>query len=215
MGDRSAEGAAADATTAGGVVFETIGQSAERCGHYCWVERRLFELTGRWSTRPGEPDGPEIRVLFSEWSAGHAGLAEQWRARLPVRAGVEAAALVVPPTGPLADVVDRLDRSAGPALQLAGLATVVLPRLQAAYAEHQAHASPVNQGPIRAVLEAATRSTARESERGRALLQGGLQSGLHDKAQGEGQVETWVEFCRELEQALGNAPCIFPAARAS
>ncbi|HWE67256.1 MAG TPA: hypothetical protein VG298_11500 [Acidimicrobiales bacterium] len=202
----------------GGVVFETISQSAERCGHYCWVERRLFELTGQWSTRPGEPgepDGPEIRVRFSEWSAGHAGLAERWRARLPVRAGVEAAALVVPPTASLADVLERLDRAAAPALQLAGLATVVLPRLQAAYAEHLAHASPINQGPIRAVLAAATRSTARESERGRALLPGGLQGGLQDKSQGEGQVETWAEFCRDLEQALGNASCISPAARAS
>ena len=54
-------------------LFRTIGELAERCGHYCWVESRLFELTGSWASRPaGAAGDPELRVFFSEMSAWHA-----------------------------------------------------------------------------------------------------------------------------------------------
>ena len=37
---------------AGATTFRSIGELAELCGHYCWVERRLFEVTGSRASRP-------------------------------------------------------------------------------------------------------------------------------------------------------------------
>jgi hypothetical protein len=92
--------------------FRTIEELAACCGHYCWLERSLFALAGDRASRPdadeGEPIAPEVRLALSELSARHALWATQWRDRLPVRAGVDAEALVTPPPGPLGAVVDLL-----------------------------------------------------------------------------------------------------------
>ena len=85
--------------------FRTIDELAQLCGRCGWVETRLFELTGQWASG----DGPaEWRLACSIESAQHAALASEWRARLPVRAGIDQEALFLPPPGPLAAEIEAL-----------------------------------------------------------------------------------------------------------
>jgi hypothetical protein len=158
--------------------FRSIGELAELCGRYCWIERRMFELTGSRASRPAsaasaasEAGDAEIRVVLSAMSAGHAFLAAQWRDRLPVRAGVDAEALIVPPPGRLPEALSLIEAEPRLALVLGGVATQVLPRLEDGYRQHLALASPVSEAPVRAVLEWAARSTAGEIRTARVLLQ--------------------------------------------
>ena len=65
-----------------------LSQAAELLGSYCFVERRLFELTGAWSV---EVDRPGVAVQLDRVSQQHAWHAELWAERLPVLAGVEPA----------------------------------------------------------------------------------------------------------------------------
>ena len=129
--------------------FRTIGELAERCGHYCWVEHRLFELAGAWA---GEDSQPAIRVFLSAFSRQHGLLATEWYERLPVRAGVDRAALVLPPPGGLEGVLDGLSAEPDLKARLAGLTGVVLPQLIATYDGHLAEASPVREGTVMALL---------------------------------------------------------------
>ena len=90
------------------VTWRTIDQLAERVGEYCWVEHRLFELTGR----PGPAGAGRRRRESGSCSArcrpAMAPSRCQWRDRLPVRAGVDVAALVVAPSRADADALDLL-----------------------------------------------------------------------------------------------------------
>jgi hypothetical protein len=208
----AAAGNADAGATAAAFRFRTIGELAERCGHYCWVEEALFALLGDRAcrgeaARNGRPVVPEVRVVLSEMAVRRAFLASQWRDRLPVRAGVDADALVVPPSGPLAGAVDLLAAEPDPHLVLAGVVGHLLPRVLEAYRAHLAEASPVSEAPIRPVLEGAIRTTASDIGDGRLLLQ-------RVAEQGEGAREL-AEFTRSLERALEGEKGVFPAARAS
>jgi hypothetical protein len=191
----------------------SIGAAATRCGHYCWLENRLFALTGsRASGAAGgaEPAGgadAELRVQLAEMSSHHGFLAAQWADRLPVRAGVDVAALVVPPPGPLAEALDQLEAEPDLLLVLAGLVDPILPRLAESYADHLAGSSPVRDGPVRAVLELAGARGAHEIRRARAVLA---------RVQGPGEGAIGVAECRAgLQRLLGAAAGILPAARPS
>jgi hypothetical protein len=191
--------------------FRTIGELAARCGHYCWLENRLFELAGKASVgRVEAGDGPsdaEVRVFLSEMAPRHASLAAQWRDRLPVRAGVEAGALVVPPDGELGPALDLLASEPDPVLVLRGLMEQILPRLLTSYADDRAHASAVSEAPVRAVLAWAGFYLAQEREEGAALL---LRA-----APGRGTAEKGGEFGAAIQQAFGHELGILPAAWAS
>jgi hypothetical protein len=180
--------------------WRTIGQLADLVGGWCWVEGRLFELTGAWAGDPGagaEPGtdpgaDPEIDVFFAAASRAHAGVAAQWRDRLPVRAGVEVDGLIVPPSGPEAASLSLLEAAQGPLARLAGLVLVVLPHLVRTYGLHLAAANPASEAPVMAVLGPARRNGSAEVRRGRFLLQrvGGA-DGLTPEA---------AELVRNLEQ---------------
>jgi hypothetical protein len=188
--------------------WRTIGQLAELVGDYCWVERRLFALTGEWASAP-EGDA-EIRLFFAAASRRHAELAERWCDRLPVRAGVERAALISPPSAPAAAALDRLQAEPGARGRLAGLVGVVLPRLVAAYGDHLSHASPVSEGPVLAVLGPARRTGSEEMESGLALL---------ERVPGPGG-STGIDAERaaitaDLERYFGDNTGVFPCVRPS
>jgi hypothetical protein len=180
-----------------------IEELARRVGAYCWAEHRLFELTGRWASGTGDP---EIRLFFSVASAHHAALAGQWRDRLPVRAGVDVAALVAAPDVGAAEASSLLDDQAAPLFQLGGLVNVVLPRLRSAYAAHLARATPVSEGPVMAVLSLIEWSDGVELARGRDLLADRLAKGRVEgdapDAEAEVEAENVAEFCRLLERRL-------------
>jgi hypothetical protein len=206
-----AEGAVPAAPRAGAATFRSIGELAELCGHSCWVERRIFELTGSRASRPGagEPEtgDPEVRVVLSEMSARHGFWAAQWRDRLPVRAGVDTEVLIVPPSGPAAEVLDLIDSEPRLALALGGLSLQFLPLLLDGYARDLAQASPVSEAPVRAVLEGAVRSTAREIRRAGHLLDRLVPGG--ERGGSEGNPAALVQ------RLLGSTADTFPGARAS
>jgi hypothetical protein len=110
----------ADGATPRPAVWRGIESLGETVGAYCWLERRVFELTGNWATGnwatgnwatgnlatgnlatgPAADGFPaELRVFFAAVSRRHGSLAERWAARLPARAGVDPSALVVEPPG--------------------------------------------------------------------------------------------------------------------
>jgi hypothetical protein len=148
--------------------WRTIGQLADRVGAYGWTEQRLFALMGQWAVGVGEA---EAAVYLATASRRHGVLAEAWRDRLPRRAGVDRAALIVEPPGPLGAVLDRLDREPEGLARLAGLTAVVLPRVLATYEEHRTTGSAVCEGSVLAVLDEARREGSVEVEAGVSLMQ--------------------------------------------
>ena len=129
--------AAAGADRRGGGIDEL----AELVGAYCWVEHRIFELTGclgdRAGGRRGTAAAAELRVWCAAASRRHGALAGRWAERLPVRAGVDPAELVRAPAGPLAGA---LERPGGRARRRSGrvgaLVETVLPWLGGVYGAH-------------------------------------------------------------------------------
>jgi hypothetical protein len=94
---------------------------------------------------------------------------------------------------------------------LGGLAGQFLPRLLDGYARHLALASPVSEGPVRAVLECAARSAKREMSRARSLVPGGSAGGDG----GGGRAGSGGDSGALVQRLLGKGADIFPAARAS
>jgi hypothetical protein len=188
------------------VAWRSIDQLAYLVGRYCWTEHRIFELAGAWATAPAA-DGlnaseAEVRVWCAAVSRRHGDLARRWAERLPVRAGVDAAALIAPP-GRLASAFDALGAVADPVCGAGVLAGPVLGSLDTAYAGHLETASAVSEGPVAEVLVAARRTLAAEQASGEALLRG---------MQGAG--EGGPPLCEEFERAFEEMS-ILPAVRPS
>jgi NAD+ synthetase len=196
-----------------------IHELAVLVGAYCWIEQRVFALTGEWAARRAtgargatdahESDGPddaELRVWCAASSRRHGALAARWAARLPVRAGVDPDALIAPPPG---RVAARLEELEGESDLQRGVATLVgglLPALAAIYDTHRRAASPVSEGPVLEVLVAAHRELLAETRGGGALI-GGFEAG----ADGPGGS---VNLRQTFEQLL-NQSGVFPAVRPS
>jgi hypothetical protein len=220
-----AEGQALPARIGGGTLFRTIDELAERCGNYCWLERRLFGLSGSRASDPPESESPdnespvnplggdpgtgrsEARVLLSEMSFRHGLLGAQWYERLPVRAALDADALIVPPPGPVPGALDLLETEPQLLLVLMGLAEEFLPRLQETYAEHLAQASPVSEAPVRAVLDCAIHLVRQEIQEVRLALV--------RVAPASWGAANATHLGGALKRVLEGGTGVFPAARAS
>ncbi len=181
--------------------WHPIGQLAERVGAYCWVERRLFTLMGGWAGgETGVAAGSAATVWLATASRRHGALAERWRDRLPVRAGVDRAELMVAPGGALGGVLERLAAEASGVDRVHGLVEVVLPRLLTTYEGHLASGTPVSEGPVLAVLEEARREGSVEVQVGQSLLKGLDCSG---------------DVSREIERMFGGVSGVLPGEWAS
>jgi hypothetical protein len=217
-----AEEAVPAAPSAGATAFRSIGELAELCGHYCWLERRLFEVTGSRASGPatdaaavggaavGDPAAAgvaEIRVLLSQMSARHGFFAAQWQDRLPVRAGVDAEALVTSPPGSAAEVLDLLESAPRLAEVLDGLALHFLPHLLDSYERDRAQASPVSEAPVRAVLEWAAVSLGAEIRDARLVLERRERAASGEVSGGD--------LGARVQRLLGGPDHTFPGARAS
>ena len=184
-----------------------IDDLAALVGAYCWLEHRLFELTGCWATEPRDRDGSdahlaECRVWCAASSRRHGALAGRWAEHLPVRAGVDPAALVTAPEGPLAPALEEL----GTNWAIGGfclLVQSVLPWLDGVYAAHLDQASPVSEAPVVEVLVEARRAAAVETRGGQSLLQ-----------RLPGAVQPSRQLLHTFERALGGAG-VLPAVRPS
>ncbi len=184
-----------------------IDELAGLVGAYCWVENRVFQLSGTWATAPGRAGGdgldPALRVFCAGLSRRHGELAVRWAERLPLRAGVDRAALVGPPAGPLAGAFEDLATVPDTRVAVAALADTVLPRLLGVYGAHLASATPVSEGPVLEVLVGAHRDVAGEISRGGALLRASAEGLTRDGA-----------LDAEIERAFDQTS-VFPAVPAS
>ncbi len=184
-----------------------IDELAGLIGAYCWVENRIFGLSGVWAT--GTADGlwsglePAQRVWCAGVSRRHGLLAARWAERLPVRAGVDRGALVTAPTGPLAGAFDALDGASDPRTGVAVLVETLLPRLQGVYGAHRQTASPVSEASVLEVLTGAHQDLAAEISGGRALLE-----------ESPERLTSEAAFGRQIEQAFDETD-VFPAVHAS
>lgn len=166
----------AEAADGDGVAWRTIDDLAGLVGAYCWVEHRLFEVTGVWASVPeaggSSPDATDggLRVWCAATAQRHGALAGRWAERLPVRAGVDAAALVAAPAG-LAEALDELGATKELATGVATLVETVLPWVRGVYGSHLAAASPVSEASVMEVLVEARRGGRAEIRGGRSLLE--------------------------------------------
>ncbi len=172
MGDG---GVVADAAAPSLPVWRGIVALGEAVGRYCWLERRLFELTGGWATATGDgAASAEARVFLAAASRRHGSLAERWAARLPVRAGIDPSALILEPPDLPGEVADQLSDPAGASGardHLGALVEVLLPWVAGQYETDLAAASPVCEGPVMEVLVAARRAAVGEIRGGLRLLE--------------------------------------------
>jgi hypothetical protein len=190
-----------------GVAWRTIDELASLVGAYCWFERRLFELTGRWATEPGPADEgeAELRVWCAALSRRRGDLATRWAERLPVRAGVDVAALVGAPEGPegLAQALDELAATKERDEGVGALVETVLPWVGGVYSSHLAAASPVREASVMEVLVEARRVGSAEIRGGQSLLRRLPEVGKPSRHLG-------TTFKRAFER-----PSVFPAVRPS
>jgi hypothetical protein len=174
----------------GAIAWRTIDELAGLVGVYCWVEQRIFEMTGVWATgaeATGE-DVAELRVWSAATSRRHGTLAGRWAEHLPVRAGIEPSALVEAPAEPqgLAEALEELSATKELALGVSALSETVLPWVAGVYGSHLASATPVSEASVMEVLVEARREGSAEIQGGRALLgrlaEGGKPSGHRGEA---------------------------------
>ncbi len=197
----------AEAAPGAAPAWRGIDELAELVGAYCWVEHRIFELTGAWAT--ATVDGgdtavaAELRVWCAAASRRHGALATRWAERLPVRAGIDPAELVRAPAGPLPGALDTLAAGPDGLLRAGALVATVLPRVGGVYEAHLRTGSPVSEGSVLEVLVEARRELAGEIRGGRALLEGLAEA----SGQGRG-------LGAEIERAF-DATRVFPAVRPS
>jgi hypothetical protein len=192
--------------------FRSIDELAALVGGYCWVEGRLFEMTGTWAGGGG--GRPGITVCCHEQSSLHGDNAARWRERLPVRAGVDAAALVVAPPG-WGAVLGALADQPEPYLAFSGLVDVALPRLRSGYRDHLAGAAAVREAPVIAVLRLAGAGLEHAIALGNASLATVSQAGLQGDGPDGELTRKRAEFGRDLQRLFEDGFRIFPAARAS
>ena len=136
-------------------------------GVYCWVEQRIFELTGGWADRAGRrrdrPGGrPELEGLLgrglqaarlrspaagpSGCRCGRAWTPARWWRRRPAPWRARSTTLASEPA---------------PAARAGALVGAVLPLLAHGLRAHLRTASPVSEGPVMEVLVEARRESAR------------------------------------------------------
>jgi hypothetical protein len=198
---------AEEASGASSGSWRGIDELARLVGVYAWVEHRIFQLTGAWASAPdgnaGAAPGPALRVWCATASRHHGELSGRWAARLPVRTGVDPAALVAAPAGPLAGALATLAAEPDARAAVAALVRTVLPRLDEAYLAHLASATPVCEAPVMDVLAAAHRLVRVEIQDGRPLTGGP-----------EGVLHRGVELGDAYERAFEETR-VFPAVRPS
>jgi len=164
----------AEPATGDGGAWRTIDELAALVGAYCWLEQRIFEVSGAWATGPGaaDEDVAEFRVWSAATSRRHGAMAGRWAERLPVRTGVDAAALVTAPAQPegLAEALEELGAAKELELGVSALVETVLPWVGGVYRSHLAAATPVSEASVMEVLVEACRVGSAEIRGGRILL---------------------------------------------
>jgi hypothetical protein len=181
----------------------TIGQLAELVGAFRFVEHSLFALCGKWAAE-SVGDGPsaaEATVFLATSARHHGDVAETWRGRLPVRAGVDQDALITAPAA-VVETFERLGMAIDPLDRLRALLEVPMVRLLDTYGAVQASGNPASEAPVLAALGAVRREGLAELKSGQSICD----RLVHETASA-GQSKALVV---ELERAFGRGIGIFP-----
>jgi hypothetical protein len=124
-----------------------IRDTARRLARYEWVERRLFEILGRWSL---DANPAELARLLAVQSHHHAWHAALWAERRPVLHDLTEADVAVAPA--LQEALEALAGSVAASERLSAVAEEVLPALLLVHRAHAAAADPVADGPVQRAL---------------------------------------------------------------
>ncbi len=115
----------------------SLHDMAELLGSRVWLERRLFELLGSWASAGSVG---EVQLHLADASRRHSWHAQVWFDRLPELSSLDVDALVVPPAGAIAEVLELLDAvgsehdpATASIARLDGYHRSLLPRMIVAY----------------------------------------------------------------------------------
>lgn len=166
-----------------------IRETAQRVAAHWWVEARLFELTGAWSTEDGDPD---VRRVLAVQSRHHGWRAARWAELVPVLHDLDPGALV--PPAPDVALLDALGADDAPVVRLAGLTSVVLPALLERYEAHLASTTEVADAPVARALRLVLADAGDDRRAAEAVL--------HSSLGGDDEVTARAAAHRSMLQAL-------------
>jgi hypothetical protein len=146
----------------------TLEESARLVGGHCWVERRLFEISGGWVQSTPEV---EAKLMLDRHSQHHAWRARQWWDRLPVLDDVDRDSLVVPPAPAVNELMSALANVQGTPARLAGLYRVALARVHASYRAHRKRAGELADSSVIRTLKITGVDVVSDWAEGEAVLQ--------------------------------------------
>ena len=118
-----------------------IRDAARHLARHAWVERRLFEVVGRWAADTTDGEVASAFAALSHHCAWHAELLE---ARVPLLHDVERAA----PSAELVAYLDAVAASGDDLERLVALVRVVLPDQLALYEALLQSATPISDAPV-------------------------------------------------------------------
>ncbi len=149
----------------------TVEQTAERVGHYKWIEMKLFELMGGWVATIPELD---VKFKLGTHCYHHAFHAELWHKRLPELREMNPERLTVAPNPEVEALVAALGEpeDSGQTIEkLVGLYRVLIPHLIAAYTFHLNTTSQIADAPTIRSLKFCLQDDEEEWREGEMILQ--------------------------------------------
>jgi hypothetical protein len=146
----------------------SIDELARVLGGYCWVEREIFAVVGRWVE--DETDA-RARIFFDEQSQQHAWHSTLFADRIPVLDRLDHDALCAAPGEPAIRMLGRVADAKGTLIRLAGLGRALLPRLVSGYSTHLTRCVPVADSAVARALGLVVRDDLEAWQTAEALLE--------------------------------------------
>ena len=149
----------------------SVEETAERVGHYKWIEMRLFEVLGGWVATVPEID---VKLRLGTHCYHHAWHSELWHKRLPELREMNPENLTLPPNDELVTFVDALTEPEAPELtieKLVGVYRVLIPHKIAAYTYHRNNTSRITDAPTIRSLDFALADELDDWRDGEMLIQ--------------------------------------------
>jgi hypothetical protein len=146
-------------------------ETAQRVGHYKWLEMRIFELMGGWVATVPELD---IKLRLGTHCYHHSFHAELWHERLPELHDVASEELTRPAGPEIEELMAALGRptDGGATIEkLVGMYRVFLPHLIAAYTYHLNNVSELADAPTIRALNFCLLDDMEEWREGEMMLQ--------------------------------------------
>ena len=163
-----------------------VEETAERIGHYKWVEMKLFEALGGWVATVPELD---VKLRLGTHCYHHAWHAELFDKRLPELREMKTERLTVPANDQLVAFVEAMTEPEDAAMtieKLVGVYRVLIPHKIAAYTYHRNGTSEITDMPTVRILDFI------------------LQDEFNDWREGEMLIQSMIETEAEVERAMNH-----------